>query len=499
MPSDIADTVPSPPPPRRNGNGANGGGARATEVLGAFAGLGGPGIKLAAIGALLLLMLIPHAQVAGVIEERADRQQEARADIARSWGPAQAALGPVLVIPFRKPVTRYESLPNGGNKAVQEVQRDALVLLPTALRGGASLQPETRRRGLFAGVVYRGHVDFTGSFTLPALLNQEPDTEFLWNEAYVLAGSTSQRALAAQAKLAWNGQAVPAADALGGDVRCGGADLIRWNVPLGNGAAAPTAGRSVPFAAALDLRGTGSFRMLPLARQAELRVSAPWPTPSFGGSSLPVRSDVNAAGFEAEFADGSGGPLLRAAASLCNGFRGAEADGSDGERADARIDYGANLAGGPGIGVELLEAVPTYRMVNRASKYAVLFLALTFLTYVLFELVARVRIHLVQYGLLGLSIVLFPLLLLAFGEPLGFATAYGISSAAILAQAGLFTLSVTRSARLAGVFTGLLGALFGFLYVVLNLEAYALLTGAVALFAVLSLVMALSRRMEWGS
>lgn len=476
MPSDIADIAPNPPGPAPRPESARPNGRGATDVLGAFAGLGGPGLKLAAIGFLLLVMLIPHAQVAGVIEERADRQAEARADIARSWGPAQTTVGPVLMIPYRVPTTRQEVLPNGATTTVRDWRRDTVVVLPTTLRGDATLAPETRRRGLFAGVVYRGRIDFAGAFVLPAFFDQEPGTEVLWGESYVLAGSTSQRAFAADARLTWNGQALQPADGLGNERGCSGVDLVRWNVPIGDGPT-PAAGRTLPFTAALELRGTGSFRMLPLARRAELRLAAPWDTPSFGGSSLPVRSDVTPTAFEAEWSDGAGGPLMRPGTALCS-----ETD----------------AVGATGIGVELLEAVPTYRMVNRAAKYAVLFLALAFLTYAMFELVARVRIHLVQYGLLGFSIVLFPLLLLAFGEPLGFSIAYAVSSAAILAQAGLFTLSVTRSPRLSGLFAGMLAALFGFLYVVLNLEAYALLTGAVALFATLSLVMALTRRMEWG-
>ncbi|MFC0407018.1 inner membrane CreD family protein [Roseomonas elaeocarpi] len=120
-----------------------------------------------------------------------------------------------------------------------------------------------------------------------------------------------------------------------------------------------------------------------------------------------------------------------------------------------------------------------------------------FLTYVLFELLAGVGIHLVQYGLLGLSIVLFPLLLLAFGEPVGFAAAYAISTAAMVGQASAYTAGVTRRMRLAAPFAGVLGVLFGFLYVVLNLEADALLVGAVALFAALSVVMMVTRHVDW--
>jgi inner membrane protein len=136
-------------------------------------------------------------------------------------------------------------------------------------------------------------------------------------------------------------------------------------------------------------------------------------------------------------------------------------------------------------------------MVERASKYAVLFLTLSFLTYFLFETIARIHINIVQYGLLGLSITLFGLLLVSFSEPLGFTPAYMLSSLLILLQATIFTGSVTRQFRLAALFGAILAALFGFLYVVLSLEVYALLTGAVALFTALSLVMAVTRRVDW--
>ena len=136
-------------------------------------------------------------------------------------------------------------------------------------------------------------------------------------------------------------------------------------------------------------------------------------------------------------------------------------------------------------------------MVDRASKYGVLFLVLSFLTYFLFETIARIRIHIVQYGLLGLSISLFGLLLISFAEPMGFTAAYVLSSAAVMAQASLFTASVTGRRKLALVFALVLAGLFGFLYVVLSLESLSLLAGTVALFALLSAIMALTRKVDW--
>ncbi|MBP0494248.1 cell envelope integrity protein CreD [Roseomonas indoligenes] len=421
--------------------------------------------KLALVGGLLLVLLLPHLMIEGVIEERESYQDQVREGIARSWGPAQSVLGPVLVVPTRAPAPR----------AVNETgpmrwDRGAVAVLPTRLGAEARLAPERRRRGLFEAVVYEAEVALTATIAVPAI-TAEPETELLWREAFLVTGASDLRSAAAGARLSADGRDLSARDAP--DANCFGAELVRWDLGLDG---PPEPGRTLTLAGGLSMRGTGSFGLLPLARRAELSVAAPWPTPSFTGAGLPVRSDVTETGFSANWQEGTGQPLVRSlGSSWCQ----------------------ALTASGTSVGVDLLEAVPTYRMVTRASKYAAMFLALAFLTYVLFELVAGVRIHLVQYGLLGLSVVLFPLLLLAFGEPLGFAAAYAISTAAVVAQASAYTAAVTRRAALAGLFAGILGGLFGFLYVVLSLEAYALLAGTVALFAALSVVMAVTRRVDW--
>ena len=218
--------------------------------------------------------------------------------------------------------------------------------------------------------------------------------------------------------------------------------------------------------------------MLPWGQQVDLHVTAPWQTPSFSNSS-PLSYEIAAAGFGATWqaaGDAIGGTWRRAGAAVpgCGAF------GSD------------DL-----LGVDLLEAVPTYLMVTRAAKYGTLFLVLSFLTYFLIEQFTGLRIHIAQYALLGLSVSLFALLLVAVAEPLGFTAGYAISTAAVLLQASIYTLSITRRPRLAGLFAGVLGLLFAVLYVVLRLESYALLAGSAAVFATLSVVMAVTRRLDW--
>ena len=267
------------------------------------------------------------------------------------------------------------------------------------------------------------------------------------------------------------------------DVVCNRYTLLSA-APFSGGAAPPAA--TIAFAATIELRGTGPFGINPIGRQVELKANAPWSTPSFSGIALPSHYQVDGGRFAADWTITSNpttGRWMWTSAKMPS------------------CDNGSTAANGssPQIGVELIEAVPIYHMTERASKYAVLFLSLAFLTYFLFETIAETPVHLVQYGLLGLSITLFGLLLISFSEPLGFTAAYAVSSGLVLGQASLFTWSVTRARRLAAIFAAILAALFGFLYVVLSLESFALLVGSIALFAALSLVMIATRRISWST
>lgn len=442
--------------------------------------IGGPAIKLALIGVLLLLMQIPVLWVSSLVDERQDRQSEVQADIGRSWGPPQAVLGPIMVVPFRA----EEPQPRLVDGRVQPPLpvRGYVHVMPNRLSADARIAPERRKRGLFGAVVYTGQIGMTGTFNVPTLNvtslsgGDLRNVELLWPEAYVVAGATGLRATDPDTPLQFDNRRLdPAEDAPSMGDGCPGGSLLRWNLGLDGS----PAGRAIPFETTLALRGASSLHLIPAARRVELSLFGAWGTPSFSGSVLPTASNVTDAEFKAEWRDIGGAQqsvwTSRTAMSCAN--------------AQATMQQQ--------IGVDLLEAVPTYRMVTRSTKYAILFMALAFLTYFLFETLTRRPIHLVQYGMLGLSLSLFALLLLAVAEPLGFAPAYAIATAMVVGQASAYTWLVTRHARLAAVFAGVLGLLFGFLYVVLNLESYSLLAGAVALFAVLSVVMVVTNRLDW--
>jgi len=424
-----------------------------------------PAVKVLLIGFLLLLMLIPLDYVSGLIKEREARQAEVAAEFQRSWGPSQSVLGPVLVVP-------YWTTPDKPKRYLH--------LAPSQLKVSAHLAPELRKRGLFHSIVYTADVSLSGTFLLSreaAALDRS--TVPLWQDAFIILTAADLRALKSSVMLNWNGQQIPWDDCgKGSDAGCG-KELYVVARPTLNGP--PKGDEAIPFETRLELRGTQAFRFAPLGKEVDFTVSAPWSSPSFVGALLPSASKVGSDGFEASW---------HVSSNLATGrwmWSSLQAFPSEHNWRNAEDQ----------IGVELLEAMPTYHMVDRASKYALLFLALSFLTYFLFETIAGVRIHIIQYGLLGLSIALFALLLISLSEPLGFNGGYVLSSLMVLLQASLYTAAVTRSTRRATVFASVLAVLFAFLYVLLSLETYSLVVGSLALFTALSVVMIVTRRLDW--
>ncbi len=452
-----------------------------TTIAGPVPGrLNTPAAKIGMILLLLLFMLIPLWMVSGLIEERQQRQGELLADFQRGWGPDQTLTGPLLVVPY----VWTDPAPRADANAPAARQPGYLRIPAAHVAMQVQLNPEIRRRGLFHAAIYTADIVVRGAVRIPDLAAVEAGSTLAhavidWQRGVLAFGASDLRGLPWNARLTWNGAAVPLADA----EHEGGCSLTLFDAAAS--LMAPKPGTPVPFETTLRLRGVHAFHVQPMARDIEVDMSSHWPTPSFMGSSLPLRETASYGSFSAHWTvsgDSQSANWQQRSYPMPDCSAAADQAFFDPDRT---------------LGVALQEAVPTYLMVERAQKYGVLFLALSFLTLFLFEAVAKIRIHVVQYGLLGLSVSLFALLLISVAEPLGFASGYAISTLAVLLQASLYTRSVTRRAKLAAVFAGVLGSLFGFLYVVLSLDAYALLAGTVALFTILSVVMVVTRRVDW--
>jgi inner membrane protein len=420
--------------------------------------------KVVVIASLALATLIPTFFVAGLITERETRQGVVQSEFTRNWGPPQDLHSPTLVVPY---VT------------AQDRPRDYLKITPDRLGVVANLVPQERRRGLFHATVYDAKIEMQGVFVIPSesrLKGFLPnDARVLWRESFIAFATTSLTGLKGEDKIVIDGTETPWQPCLEAGLLerdCKGGPLV-----LASAAVASTAG-NVSFQLAISLRGTSAFNLLFSGKELDATLRSSWRTPSFGGNILPENTSVTPNGFEAHWqTTGFGSPPISTSGGIVD----------------------PSMWKGPAIGVELIEATPLYRTINRAAKYGLLFVVLSFAIYFFFEVLSRLQIHLVQYALLGLSLSLFSLLLLSLSEPIGYTAGYIVSAGLVLAQSSLYTAAVARRAVPTFVFAAMQAVLFGFIYVLLDLETYSLLVGALALFAVVSILMVLTQRVNWSA
>lgn len=438
-------------------------------------------LKLVAIGLLLLVLQLPAAMIRASVAERAERQQQAEIDIGRQWGGAQHLAGPILALPIRRAIDQSRTVINPVTGARETLtttgwgSEDTVYLLPKSVTADGTIAGEERRRGLFSAAVFTAAVRAEGEFDLAGLAGRlGPGVEIGWDKALLLGGLGDMGGVQPGGAIEWNGAALtPAADS--DPNRPALFEQSVWaRLPRLDPAAGPQR-----FALDLRLRGSGRLDLAPLAETGLVRLASDWPAPGF--TDAPDWAPTDDGGFRAQWRTSA---LNRAAPAS---FTGAD-----------RARVASALQGGL-AGVALEQTVTTYARVLRAANYAVLFLILTFLAYLLAEGFGGVRIHIVQYGLVGLSLSLFVLMLLALAEQMGFGLAYAASALLIVGQTGVYTGAVTGSRRLAAKITGLIAALYGFLYVTLNIENQALLAGTLALYVGLSAIMVATRRLDrWG-
>ncbi|MCB9947404.1 MAG: cell envelope integrity protein CreD [Rhodospirillaceae bacterium] len=429
-----------------------------------------PILKVLLILGLVIGLLLPLMLVDGLVSERQSRYREVVQEIGNLWGRQQVIAGPILVVP-----ARHRFVDNEGEVRVED---DSIILLPDDYDIVGHVAPETRRRGIFEAVVYRLEVEITGTFVLPAAPDWLDGTVTVdWSRARLALGLSDQRSITSAPDLQWNGQGLPMTPGLPPT-----ATSLSWG---GMQAALPALqdgdfGTPLAFSVALSVNGSQSLSFLPLGRNTTAAIASSWPHPSFDGSFLPDTHEVREDGFDAHWA------TSYFARSYPQGWR-------TGEAGSARFSEINNSA----FGVRFYQPVDAYQQTERSAKYGILFIVFTFTVFFLYEMVAGLRIHIFQYGLVGCSLSLFYLLLLAFSEQIGFGPAYAAGAAAVVAQIAFYTHAVLGSAKRTALLAALLAALYAGLYVLMQTEDLALLIGAVALFAGLTAVMAVTRRVDW--
>lgn len=430
------------------------------------------GWKLALVGLMLLLLLIPLALLDSLVAERQARGQEVAEEIAQSSSGPQQLVGPLLLVEAVKLTQRRRVVSEGGLMREETEQASETVhylVSPSRLAIDSRLRIEQRGRSLFTVPLFHGALKLAGEFrqVLPAA---EAGGQLKPVRAWLVVGLGDNRGVQAMT-LTLDGRPVTAEPGT----------RVGW-LPEGLHAPVPVSALqgSMAFEVALDLTGTQSLSWLPVGSETTVTASADWPHPSFEGRHLPQATSIRDDGFSASWAVSKLSSRVPQVIAACPPLA-TDCDG---------------LAEG-GFGVRLVEPVDRYLMTDRAMKYALLFLALVFGAVFLVEALASRPVHAVQYGLTGLALAMFYLLLLSLSEHIGFGPAYGLAAAACSGLLGFYLAGVLGGWRQGLGFGMGLAGLYGLLYALLRSEDYALLVGAGVLFVALATVMALTRRVDW--
>ncbi|MBT3252404.1 MAG: cell envelope integrity protein CreD [Candidatus Marinimicrobia bacterium] len=417
--------------------------------------------RLIIIGLLVLILLIPSFMIQSLISERQSRRDAAVAEVNEKWGQTQTITGPILSIPF----TTYIILDEG--KTSSKIMYAHV--LPDKLNISGTILPEIRNRGIYDVVLYNSQLLIEGSIIIPALddLKINPD-EVIWKDAFISVGITDMKGIKELVtfEIDSNDYLANSGIETNNVVESGVSKII-------DGIKAK---REFTFSFKLDINGSGGLKFTPTGKETNVSISSNWINPSFMGRFLPNEHDITAEGFSANW------QVLHLNRNFPQKWIGSR----------YKVE---NYS----FGVDLIVPVNEYQKNMRTVKYAFMFIGLTFLSFFMIELLNKKVMHPIQYLLIGFSLLVFYALLLSISEHILFKYAYLISCLATILLISTYTISVLRSKLQTGIIFTILVLLYIYLYILIQLQDFALLVGATGLFVILSLVMYLTRKIDWFS
>ncbi|MBY0358305.1 MAG: cell envelope integrity protein CreD [Candidatus Obscuribacterales bacterium] len=440
-------------------------------------------IKAGFIALIVALLQIPLLMIKGVIDERQTFNVSYPQQYRGSGCGSQTIIGPVLTIPYRFQITEEKTVPADKTEKDEKTKEKTVTVtktdigylhfFPETLNVNGKLDPQIRDEGRFKSIVYAATLDFKGSFNTNDLQQKKiSEKDLVWEDATLALGVSDLRGIRKETTLNWANQ------------------KLRF-VPGTNGLKLFDAGQSValknidktgtyPFEFTLNFNGSRDLNIFPAGKENKITLSSTWKDPTFTGGFLPHQKTITQNGFNSEW-------------EVSYFTRNLPQIWTD---SDPKIK---NSLAQYMVGVTLTTPVEFYRTAIRALKYGSLFIVMTFLTFFIFEMVARIRIHEVQYLLVGLAISLFFLLLIAASEWIPFVWAYVLASIATVVQITWYTQAFSKgiSKNLWKVLATTLTALYVYLYILLQLEDFSLLVGAIGLFIAMTIVLYSTRNINW--
>lgn len=428
--------------------------------------------KALIVGFMVLILLIPKVMILNLIGERQHRSEEAVEKINEKWSNAQTLCGPVLSIPYKVKRVETETVETKDNKTEKREKitysEHILNITPERLDIKARLFPEEKHYGIYKAILYKSEINIKGNFKEIKNIDSE-NCDFQWNKAFVTLGLTDLKGVTDDVNFIFADRNLTAE--AGNDYNnMTDKQLI---VNIGDEKVFSSA-QDLSFQCKLKLNGSANMSFIPIGKTTKVQVEGAWKSPGFIGEFSP-KYEVTKDGFVAIW-------------NVLHFNR---------DIPESWVDRNTDSFSKSYFGVNLIDTVNHYQQNTRSAKYALMFIALTFVVFFFVEVLTKKKIHPIQYLLVGIALILFYSLLLSLSEQIGFGISYLIASIATIGLITAYAYSIFKNKTQTAILTALLCVLYTFLYVILQLEDIALLIGSIGLFIILGVIMFVSRKINW--
>ena len=413
-------------------------------------------LRILIVGCLIVLLLIPLFMIQALIAERQINRNVSIKEISKSWAGPQTIAGPILTT-----ITTGEKINKEGNK-IETKKRN--LYLPENLSVEAKVIPEKRYRGIYSAIVYKTDLKIKGSFSNQKIKEIISDPSF--KESYLSFNIDDPKGIQQDVVVKWNN--------ISQTIIPGLKDKNVFTNGFHSDILIDKDHPDSVFEINLTLSGVDEINFVPVGKNTEVKVSSTWNDPSFTGNFLPSQREISEKGFTATW--------------NVNHFNRQFPQ----EWSQSSYDIFKDK-----FGVKFYIPADEYQQTMRSSKYGLLLIIFTFVSFFLVEVFSGKAIHPIQYLLVGLALIIFYSMLLAISEYLLFQYSYLISGVLVISLISLYTKSVYKDRTIVMSISTMLILFYGFVYVLLQMEDYSLLLGNFALFLILAAIMFFTRKVNW--
>lgn len=433
--------------------------------------------RMLMVGFLVIILLIPLSYIGSLINERTYRQNEVINEINDKWGNNVLVYGPILKLPYKTFIET--NIFNEKTKTYlkeTQTQIQYAYIFPEVLKSDVKVNSKKLKRGNFESAVFTTNMNFDG-FYIPTDLSTKDikNEDIIWDKATIIIQTSNLKGIKSELNLKLNNETYTFQTNYEDSKSNSTLDVLESNY-INPEAFSKKTNTSFNFSIAFN--GSQQIEIIPIGKTTTMQMSSNWADPSFMGNYLPndETKSITKKGFKADW------KVLH----INRAF------------SQQQINKIPNLSTFA-FGTKFVVLVDEYQKSERSAKYGFLVIGLTFLVFFLIQTLSKIDIHPFQYLMIGLALIMFYTLLVSISEHSNFLNAYIIAGSSVVILITLYSKSILKTFKFPLFIGGSLTALYTFIYVIIQLENYALLVGSIGLFLILATVMYVSRKIDWNN